>query len=128
MASSRRHKKSLKKGGSCGCQGSQTPFFSGGKKRRQSRRRKTRGGSALGGASLTNFDAGNKYTYSLFDVSQDPHNPAAVTDARLTPQLSTTPLYGGMKSRKRRRSSKRRYRGGDYVSSNSISNLREHPS
>jgi len=137
---SRRRLSQKKKGGNCGCQGSHgsAPFLSGGSKvktqrtQRTQRTKKTRkirlkGGGALGPASLTDFDSGNKYTYSLFDVTQDPNNPVAMTDARQIPQLSTTPLYGGeKKSRRRRRrgSSKgRKYKGGDYMSANSISNF-----
>jgi hypothetical protein len=89
-------KKSMKKGGSCGCQQqTQSSFFSG--------------GGALGPASLINYDPTNTYTYPVnTHNNNDPLDPAKITDSRGLPNL-----YGGKKkssktSRKNRKSRKSR--------------------
>lgn len=106
--------KNSKKKGGCGCQQGQTQdtpknlpgsFFSGGRRRR-SKRRSMKGGDALGPASLTSFDPGFKYTYSLNDHMNDPLAPSNIVDVRMQPNMT-----GGRRPR-RRKSSKRRVRGG----------------
>jgi hypothetical protein len=59
-------------------------FFNG---RRQSNKKKIKGGTALGPASLSNYDSTNQYTYPLFDVTQDPLNASAITDSRQLPNM-----------------------------------------
>lgn len=84
-------------------------FFYGGRK---SRKNQIKGGTALGPASLSNYDSTNQYTYPLFDVTQDPLNASAITDSRQLPNI-----VGG---KKRRRS----LRGGsDAVIQNYNNNL-----
>ena len=84
-------------------------FFYGG---RQSNKKKIKGGTALGPASLSNYDSTNQYTYPVFDVTQDPLNASAITDSRQLPNI-----VGG---KKRRRS----LRGGsDAMTHNYNNNL-----
>lgn len=84
-------------------------FFYGGRK---SRKNQIKGGTALGSASLSNYDSTNQYTYPLFDVTQDPLNASAITDSRQLPNI-----VGG----KRRRRSLRG--GSDAVIQNYNNNL-----
>lgn len=67
-------------------------FFYGGRKSKNTR---IKGGTALGPASLTNYDSTNQYTYPLFDVTQDPLNASAITDSRQLPNM-----VGGKKRRR----------------------------
>jgi hypothetical protein len=86
-------KKNTKKGG-CGCSGQQSThpsIFSG--------------GSALGPASLTNYDPNYQSTYPLFDVNSDPLNASAIVDTRQLPNM-----VGG-KRRRRKSTSKKTKKG-----------------
>ena len=67
-------------------------FFYGGRK---SRKNQIKGGTALGPASLSNYDSTNQYTYPLFDVTKDPLNASAITDSRQLPNI-----VGGKKRRR----------------------------
>jgi hypothetical protein len=67
-------------------------FFYGGRKSKKSL---IKGGTALGPASLSNYDSTNQYTYPVFDVTQDPLNASAITDSRQLPNM-----VGGKKRRR----------------------------
>lgn len=96
-----RKNKSIKKGGSCGCQ-------------QQSHSSFLTGGSALGPASLTNYDPTNAYTYPVNTHNNDPLDPSKITDSRGLPNF-----FGGKrrtkkskKSKKSRKNRKSRKTGG----------------
>jgi hypothetical protein len=96
----KRRKSNKKMKGGCGCSGQSTPsFFSGGQSSMM------KGGNALGPASFTPSDSASNYTYSIFNVNDDPLNPNQITDAR---QLPNPPISGGRRRRTRKSKTSKR--------------------